>query len=64
MKYSKAVWILVVVVSVVLLYQFIFRPMHMDAKLEECLYGAGVTWVVTDEDWANYKETCFKKYGN
>lgn len=60
---NKAVWLLVIVIAVVLLYQFVVRPMQMDKKLEACLYGAGVNYVTTDEQLAAYKAECFQKYG-
>jgi len=52
--------IFVIVLSVVLVYQFIIRPIQMDNKLEKCLYGAGVS---SDVDLDSYKNFCFKKYG-
>lgn len=60
---TKAVWTLIFVIVVVLLYQFVIRPMQMDKKLSECLYGRGVTWVTNDEQLAAYKADCYRQYG-
>ena len=61
---NKALWLLVVVIAIILLYQFVVRPMQMDKKLQDCLYGAGVNYVTTDAQMAAYNANCFKQYGH
>jgi len=61
---SKAVWTLVIVISIALLYQFVVRPMQMDKKLRDCLYGAGVNYVTTAQELAAYNAGCYQEYGH
>ncbi len=58
----KAMWILVIVVSVVLLYQFIFLPIQMNKKLQECLSIPSLNGTGTQDQVKEFEDYCFKKY--
>lgn len=61
---NKPLWVLVIVIAIVLLYQFVVRPVQMDKKLQDCLYGAGVNYVTTDAEMAAYNANCYRQYGH
>ena len=57
---KTVVTIFLMILSISLAYYFIIRPIQRDNKLEECLYGAGIS---ADVDLEKYQNLCFKKYG-
>jgi len=62
MENKKIITIFIIVLSVVLIYQFIIRPIQKDNKLEKCLYGAGVT-LEPGDTYQRYEKSCIEKYG-
>jgi hypothetical protein len=60
---NKIISISILVVAIVLLYSFVIRPIQRDKKLEECLYGAGVT-LAPEDTYERYEQACIQKYGN
>jgi len=50
----------IILISISFFYQFIIRPIQRDNKLEDCIYGKGVS---SDIDLEKYYDMCFKKYG-
>jgi hypothetical protein len=59
---NKMISISVLIISLVFLYHFVIRPIQQDRKLEECLFGAGVT-LGDGETYEDYEKACIQKYG-
>lgn len=62
-KLDKVLKISIILAALSIVYYFAIRPIQRDYKLEECLYGAGVT-LNAGELYENYAKTCMTKYGN
>lgn len=62
-KLDKVLKISIILAALSIAYYFSVRPIQRDYKLDDCLYGAGVT-LTGGETYKNYAETCFAKYGN
>ncbi len=60
---NKPLWTLVIVISIVLIYQFILHPLQMDRALDTCLQGDKITYGQTIEDSRKYDNFCFQRYG-
>lgn len=62
---NKAIYILAAVVCIVLVYQFIVRPIQKDSSLENCLERAEMTPLSSEREvYVSNREACFKQYGN
>ncbi len=59
---NKIISISILLIAIAALYNFVLRPIQQDKKLEECLYGAGVT-LAEDDTYQRYEQTCIQKYG-
>lgn len=57
-----AILLLAIAASISMLYAFVYRPIERDKKLEECLYGAGVT-LPDNVSYEDYEKRCLEKYG-
>ncbi len=60
---KKSVFILAIVFSIVLIYQFIVRPIQSDKKLQECLNVPIRNATGTPQQIKDFEDYCFKKYG-
>lgn len=59
---NKTLSICLILIAISLFYYFVIRPMQQDKKLEDCLYGAGVT-LEEGDTYQRYEQACIQKYG-
>lgn len=60
---NKSILMLVIVVSIIMLYQFVIKPIQTDKKLQECLSIPTQNATGTPEQIKDFEDYCFKKYG-